>query len=162
MRFPALESVQNAAIDKLAVAAKHWGAPITWIVCAEWTRTQNYHSKISLTSCRKSGCLWALGAEPWECRTASLWDESSAPSPVLSRARSSNPLWICLFPCSWQPCALFCPAQHFGRRSPPQLCRRQLPDTRAGKYRQRERMGSGNRRKHVKHCPLLFSLLRIE
>lgn len=29
MRFPALESVQNAAIDKLAVAAKHWGAPIT-------------------------------------------------------------------------------------------------------------------------------------
>lgn len=120
------ESVQNDAVDKPAVAAKHWGTPITWTVCAEWARIQNYHRKISLRSFKMSGYLWIVGAEPWECRTASLWDdESKAPSQVLSRAGSSNPLWTCLFACSWQS-PLPSPAQHriLGGTALPQPCRR--------------------------------------
>lgn len=152
MSFPALESVQNDAIDKPAVAAKHWGTTITWTVCAEWARTQNYHSKISPRSFKTSRWLWTVGAEPWEGRTASLWDESNEPSQVLSRARSSSPLWTHLFPSSWKsPLPSSAQQSILGGTAPPQLCRRQ------GQV-QAERDGVRKWEKTL----LLSSLLRIE
>lgn len=103
MRFPALESVQNDAIDKLAVAVKHWGNTYHFNCVCRMSKDSKSPQQKSPKIFQDKGMPLEFGCWALACRTASLWDEEcKAPSQELSRAGSSSALRTCLFPSSWQ------------------------------------------------------------
>lgn len=114
------------------MAAKHWGTPITWTVCAEWSRTPNYHSKNSLRSFKTSGCLLSLGAEPWSAELPLF----GMMNPMhLPKCWAGLGAAVLCEPASSQAAdrALLGSAQNFGRHSTSPAVQKAAPtDTRAG------------------------------